>query len=247
MKKNIVTHGSCLSIKVADSLVERFNFKRVSSTQHVRTDVYVDTYIKQILDPIKSYEFHFQYKEQYKDTGLVENQIIDMKFGRSLPGKLANADLVNHRDAIESGKIDLLLIDNFPDIYFKVYKNQIDNQKLFLNKEYFEYFDDNFVFENEFLAIDKYVESLEILIKDFKKHNPISEVVFINFPVNLNSNEFLRNRALEMYKRVLSIPGICVIDPIGVYRHDLTIANDIHHFTPKKYRQIASTVFGEVS
>ncbi|MDC5812474.1 hypothetical protein OPW07_22365 [Vibrio europaeus] len=244
MRKNIVTHGSCLSANVAERLSKRFGYKRASSTQHIRMDAYVESYLTKSTPVFLKKDNVFKYKDKYKFTGLIENQTCDDKFGLSLPYK---SELINHRVAIESGLIDLLIVDNFPDIYFKIYKSKLNGHKLFLNNEYFNVFDHSYEFVNEFLSPDEYVELLMVFINDFKKYNPLADVVFINFPVNLNDNEGVRFRAENIHYKVKVFDFIKVIDPIGISHDDLSNRSDIHHFTQRRYSQIASLLYGEIS
>ncbi|EOW9475837.1 hypothetical protein ACOCGX_002499 [Vibrio cholerae] len=245
MRKNIVTIGSCLSIKVADSLCDNFGFKRVSSSQHYRVDVYVDTFLKGKFNQFLQSDCEFEYKEEFKYANILENQMFDVGFGKSLPSSSTH-QLINHKVAIESGKIDVLIIDNFADIYFKVYENKERNFKLFLNKEYFKKFDNDFIIENEFVKPENYQTSLRDFINYFRCYNPISEVIVINFPVNLNSNEKVRERAMQLFNVMKSISDIKIIDPIGIYKNDLSRIDDIHHFSNRKYSQYASLVYGEI-
>lgn len=243
MSNYIFTFGSCLSAKIADAIVSRTSYRRISSIQHFRMDVYVDTYLLNKYEHLKKDNFNFKYKKQYEFANLIENQQDDVGLGHALPNACS---LVHHRKAIESGKISLLLIDNFADIYFKVYYNKKTNHKLFLNKEYFEELDSDFSMEENFEDIDIYIEQLKVFIADFKKYNPVSEVVFINFPVNLNTNELVSERALQMARQVANEVDVKIVDPIGIYEHDLVKSNDIHHFNKRKYEQLSHIVLGEL-
>ena len=240
-----MTFGSCLSIGVAKSLKKIGGWKRVSSVQHNRIDQFVGAYIQKVKRPVERGTLDIVIKDKYKFTNVLQNQILGWELGKALPEKGDN--LLTPMDAIKDG-VDLVVFDNFPEIYFKTYSDEIGKEQLFLNQEYFMEIPKRYRIDENLLdevrIIDYYLE----LIKFIRIYNPKCYFVFINFPVNLNPKKSVRDRAklIEVFlERLLEdVDGMYIIPAQGTYRTDLSKANDIHHFTDRRYMDYALTTKG---
>jgi len=245
----IMTVGSCLSVGVANSLKEMGSYTRVSSVQHNRIDQFVDTLILKTLTQTTLKNNELILKSEYEHTNVIQNQVEDWGLGKSLPEK--GDTLLHPSKVILEGQVDLLIIDTFPDLYFKTYYAEDKKSRLFLNEVYFENIPDNYVFDTQLMPIQEIIKNYDLLMNFVTSNNPNVKCIIINFPVNLNPKEVLRGRAMELSNSTLSLinkhENLFCIPLQGIYKSDLKNRNDIHHFTGKKYSEFALTVEGIIS
>jgi hypothetical protein len=250
---NILTLGSCLSIEVAEALnLLNPKYIRKSSVQHVRIDVFVDTYIEKILNPVYRNDIRFKFKKEFSDVNVLDNQLYDACLGKSLPRIGERRSLQNPIDFINTSEIHIVIIDNFPDLMFKVFIDDVNKQKIFINKGYVDNLDslEYLEFENDFLSFDKAKKAYHTFVKFIQSIFPDIKVFFIPFPVNLKENEALQQRA----KKFLSImqdvtekfDNTRLVPLKDLMLEDLANTNDIYHFSKKTYGVYGEEIYGEL-
>lgn len=239
-----MTVGSCLSIEVCKQLCLIDNsFTRISSVQHNRIDQLVLTYLEKQYNPIFSGDHSFSVKPEYTFTNVLENQFFDLSFGKSLAAE--NEVLMNFSESLNR-KADLLIIDNFPDLYFKIYRNQEKNQLMFINKFYLNNVPKGFEFINDFISVETAIEFYKKLFYSYLRNHPNGLIVFLPFPANLSPKYFFQDRSKDFAKQInkafSNYKQIYCLDTGDVSSDDLSRKEDIHHFTQKKYMGYAQDV-----
>lgn len=126
----IMSVGSCFAAFTANCLsrVDLQGFRRVSSVQHTRIDQMLSYCVTQSVPLLKSTDTTCVPQETFKFVS--DNQFSDRLFGRSLPYGMNPEDLSHSLVAMTSG-VDILLIDNFADILFRIYRNPSSGQSVY--------------------------------------------------------------------------------------------------------------------
>jgi hypothetical protein len=244
MTNYIVTFGSCLAANVANEL-EGFNrnFYRISSVQHNRIDQFIETYIQKNCPPLKESDMNLKVKTQYSNVNVFRNQFEDVELGKSLPFKRDPNSFKHPIDAIKEGKLYLLIIDNYPDMFFKVYKHKEKGTKFFINKAYLVEEPSTMEFINEFLDPYKAVQMYINLIQYCKRFNPNLFTIFIHFPINLKNNSVLTKRENEFIDGINKIKKeenqFFIIPPRNITVNDLSNPTDPYHFRDEVYKEYA--------
>lgn len=243
----IMTIGSCLSANVAIQLSMINPYMcRISSVQHNRIDQFTTVYIEKKFSPLSMQDINFKLLPQYSHVNLLDNQIKKVGLGKALPNVLDKLPLIDPIEAMNSGKIKLCLVDDYAEIFFKIFYHREKNTPFFLNKHYIDGHTDDFIFQNELLnpelALESYTKFCQTLIE--KNHGII--IVFIPFPVNLKKSESVNKRAIEFEKiysqLAKNIPNCYVLNRKRISLSDLKKQTDIYHFHDKKYFSYAEEV-----
>lgn len=240
----IVTVGSCLAANVAHEIENlKNNFLRISSVQHNRIDQFVEIYINQIYVPLKETDLNLKVKDQYSNVNVFRNQFEDIELGKALPFNKDINSLQHPIKAIEERNISLLLIDNYPDMFFKVYKHKEKGSKFFINKAYLEEEPSEMEFINSFLDPGTAIEMYDQLITYCKSFNENLITVFIHFPINLKNSTLLAQREQGFVKGVEWLKRkhnhIFEISPREITIDDLSNPKDPYHFKKNVYIEYA--------
>lgn len=240
--KKVITFGSCLSAETANILEETSSYYRLSSVQHNRIDQFMENYVYKTRVPLKAEDLHLKIKEQFSNVNVFRNQFEEVELGKALPFKRKTEDFMHPIRAIKEG-IDVLIIDNYPDIFFKVYKHIEKNSKFFVNKAYLEEEPETMQFINELLDPLAAAILYKDLIEFCKKYNENLITIFINFPTNLKQNKGLDNRSQKFIEEVENINGgkrnFSIIPPWIIKEEELSNPKDPYHFTKGKYSEYA--------
>lgn len=247
-KLKIMTLGSCFAGSVANCLwrVSPETYQRVCSIQHTRVDQLVDAHIRCDVSPVRKAETGLVLKPAFENV--LDNQCDDILFGRSLPYGMERSDLMHPRDAIESG-VDVLLVDSFADLLFRVYRNPLTNQKIYFHKDQLisnsGLFNDALDRLSPAAAIDGYLE----LFSAVRAHRPNACLIFLGFPVSDSKRVEIVSRTKEFQEaaqRFWDVPGAGVVDLINLPVDDLTLETDPYHFVWPRYLQYSFMVDGLV-
>ena len=242
-KYNIITSGSCLSIGIANELTKLNNSFRSSSVQHNRIDQ-LNALIQGRINPLLKQQNEIILKEKYKYTNLLDNQTYDSGFGKSLPKK---TDKLEHfLRVVNSGRVDIFILDTFPELYFKTFFSKERNSQLFLNNAYFESIPSHYIMEDNLLPIEEIHTEYKNTIELVSSENNKAKFFITNFPANLNNKDSVISRSKEIEKitNLISseLPNVYTIPIIDVSILDLKKENDIHHFNDNKFREYAEII-----
>jgi hypothetical protein len=243
VKKKIITFGSCLSATVANQLEEMGNYYRVSSVQHNRIDQFIENYIYKTTSPLQEEDLMLKVKEQFGYVNVFRNQFENSELGKALPFKREQSSLKHPIKARDEGNIDLLFIDNYPDMFFKVYKHNTKGSKFFINKGYLVEEPQNMEFINYLLDPEEAFTYYDDLINYYESKSQNLVTVFIHFPVNLKLNNALNNREQSFIKIVDKLKekhkSMVVIPPWEIKVENLSNPNDPYHFNDETYKKYA--------
>ncbi|PLS01500.1 hypothetical protein [Neobacillus cucumis] len=241
--KNIITFGSCLSATVANQLEVMGDFYRVSSVQHNRIDQFMENYVYKTSSPLKEEDMGLKVKENFQYVNVFRNQFDHLELGKALPFKREQNSLMHPINAINDGNIKLLLIDNYPDMFFKVYKHKTIGSKFFINKGYLEEEPSSMEFVNKLLDPKEASELYNDLISYCESKNDNLITVFMHFPVNLKMNDAINKREKDF---IASIEGLkekhdqfFVISPKEITIEDLSNPKDPYHYKDETYKKYA--------
>ncbi|WP_079478050.1 hypothetical protein [Halobacillus salinus] len=240
-RKNILTVGSCLSATVADKLEQTGRYYRKSSVQHNRIDQFMETYVYEQTPPLKEEDVNLSIKSEHARVNVFRNQFEDQELGKALPFKRDTDSFSHPISTINNGDLDLLILDNYADMFFKVYRHKEKLSKFFVNKGYLNEEPVTLEFINELLDPSKAVSMYEDLIHFCKKKNKELATIFINFPVNLKNKEILNERENSFRIELENIrekhDNFFIIEPWEIEEMDLSNPKDPYHFTAEKYKE----------
>ena len=238
MTLKVMTFGSCFAAFVANCLWRLSGMQRCCSVQHTRIDQF------NAGKPILRRETTFVPKAPF--DAVLANQFDDEAFGKSLPYGLPPNTLLHPNTAIDAG-VDVLIIDNFADVLFRISRNPATGQMLYAHSEHMQVSDPNFseplTFIDPVAAISGYVA----LHNRIRERNPAAVSIFLNFPMNLKGKPKISARSEQFESASLSLwrtPGFGVIDLTTLELRDLNKPNDSNHFSKRRYLQYAYQVSG---
>jgi len=172
--KIVCSFGSCLSANVATNLSKIYSeWYRLSSVQHNRINQFCDIYINKKYPELKKTDLKFELSKQYSYVNTIDNQLNDVGLGKALPKKEDKLPLINFFDAINFGKIDLFIFDNFAELLFKIYKHREFGTPMFINENYLTNKAVEFQFVNKFIDDDKLYNSYYNVFDFLTRKNPL--------------------------------------------------------------------------
>lgn len=243
----IMTFGSCFARRIAEQYVRVFGGKVISSVYHNRSDYFcqqfidgvgvnheLDTLIKSIKKPE-----NFMVENPDRDPFiLLKNQHIDHIGLHSL--KNGN----NFLNALETKKIDIIIIDNFMDILARLY--QQDTKKLFflpqprideLNAT--SYINKDWVL-GELLDPQEGAEHLSRIVNHIHMKRPEANIFYANFPSTAYEQHLEKKNRFEQYRKSFKNIHCHSIAPIQILRSCKT--EDKQHFSPTLYAAYAGII-----
>jgi len=163
--KKIITVGSCMSINTAHWLEKYFNkYQRISSTQHCRIDYLYETFVSKNNKIINRTELSIK-------EGKEENVELTL-YNQEEPGYAGikkSDNLRNIIKAIKTDNPDILILDNFADIIFKLI--EFKSSKQFLNKNYFN-LDKKTMKLTKQLTMQEIFKYYNLFIEFVREYNP---------------------------------------------------------------------------
>jgi hypothetical protein len=203
----------------------------------------MENYVYKTNSPLKEEDLNLKVKQQFQFVNVFRNQFENVELGKALPFKRKQSSLMHPIDAIEEGNIHLLLIDNYPDMFFKVYKHKVKGSKFFINRGYLEEDPPNMEFINKLLDPEEAFGYYNDLVNYCKLYNNNLITVFIHFPVNLKMSEAVNRREKSFIEEVEKLKekhdNFFVIPPKEIRIEDLSNPNDPYHYKDETYRKYA--------
>jgi hypothetical protein len=240
----ILNYGSCFSASVAHKLIQLYpGYLRYSSVQHVRIDVFNDTYLRGKLNPVLKEDLSFSVKELAKSV--IDNQCSDSILGRSLPYGADQGLMFHPVKAVEDG-VDVVIFDNFPELLFRVYVNEVKNKSLYFHFDHLVNSEEKGGFDlhkDRISPIDSMCEYIEFF-RWVKKFNPNAKAVFLNFPVDFCKKVALKPRMDDFQSASLALWNEEGFGVVNLQNLSVDEYTDPYHFVGDRYRQYAYLVEG---
>jgi hypothetical protein len=229
---NVATFGSCLSRRTANILCRIISANLISSVYHNRSDCFVGRFIKnnwERLDYAKAIQCISQRKTssiEDKSDIILRNQCLDhIGLHRLSKGE-------NFIQALGSGAIDYMIMDNYIDLAAKlIHVNSISKDPLFMRpldlRESIEFT------SGDFLEPEDGAANMRKICDFILARSPKTKIFFINFPYNTYSSDARRVERSKKYEisflhnRVESIPCLDVIKRFQT--------KDKQHFQEQQY------------
>ncbi len=243
----IFTFGSCFAASVADQLCRIFpaNYERVSTVQHNRIDQFVGAYIHETSEPVFSMDIIVS--PIPKVASVFANQYDDVGLGRSLPYGLQPDILTHPITTIKGGCVDLVLIDPFADILFRLNRILGTKKYMYFHPSQFNSIETDYEPISTFLSPKGAAIGYVDLLNHIRKYSPDAKAVFMNFPMNLRGKQDLTERTYAFEDAVHSIErahNLLSVDLFDIRICDSNPIGDPYHFTSRRYRQYAYMIHG---
>jgi len=245
--KLVCSFGSCLSANVAHNLANIYSeWYRISSVQHNRVDQFNEIYLTNKYPQLVKSDLKFELSDAFSYVNTIDNQLNGVGLGKSLPRKEDRLPLINFFDAVNFGKIELFIFDNFAELLFKIYKHKTLGTPMFINEKYLTSKADEFEFVNNFITSECLIESYDSVFTHLTLKNPKAKIAFIPFPINLKNDINLTKRSQDYYSLISNLKrkhkNLYVLPNIEIKISDLVNENDIYHFNDKCYFNYSRSV-----
>jgi len=211
----------------------------------MRIDQFTSSYLNKSTLPLLSTDFDLKPKPQH--VSLIDNQLDDREIGRSLLYGLDRDNLGHPLDAINSKKVDLLLIDSFPELQFRISRHKETSKLIYFHPDHLTQPAEGFETIPGWISPSEAIKEFSCLIDSMRKENPRLVSIFINFPANGRGRDDVTARAesIQEASNKLKQQNRCgVIDLIDIRKDEFEPKNDPYHFNRSRYDQYAFMVHG---
>ncbi|WP_058961882.1 hypothetical protein [Type-E symbiont of Plautia stali] len=245
--KLVSSFGSCLSANIAYNLTNIYSeWCRISSVQHNRIDQFNEIYLTKKHPQLSISDLKFELSDTFSYVNTIDNQLNGVGLGKALPRKEDKLPLINFFDAVNFGKIDLFIFDNFAELLFKVYKHKLLGTPMFINEKYLTSKASEFEFINSFISGECLVDSYDSVFTYLTLKNPKTKIAFIPFPINLKNDINLTKRSHSYHSLISSLKSkhknLYILPNIEIKESDLANEKDIYHFNDKCYFNYSRSV-----
>lgn len=250
MMKNIIAFGSCLSRYTAREYIKGHGGVLLSSVYHNRSDAFVKRFLSEEWNAVDVEKMMHDFSisaASLEDEGtdsvpyqILKNQTYDA-IGLH---RLKNG--TPFFDAIESKKVDLILVDNYMDLSakFLIFEGCLE-KNIFLaieNKSVSGLTVPEGWTLGGILPVEEAVACMGRILDYLRERQPLAKIVFMNFPHNTYAQNPDRVARTKLYESSLKKEGVYFIPCLDIPEDRQTEKRS--HFTASQYRIYADLAHG---
>lgn len=237
----IATFGSCLSRRTAERFKAAFGGEIVTSVYHNRSDTFLDHFVSQGASPPTLEEMEQAIGVPLSSDDTTEHTLRNICQNQTSEG-LGKHLLPNGKQFVEtiiSGKLDVIIIDNYMDTaaFLWTTKNPTGKSTYFSNVAPRTSEETS---RGSLLKPEEAAKNFKEIIDFIRLHQPNTPISFLVFPYNTyEGNEGRKAWALE-FSRIFKDDRVNVVPPIMIPKPMWTEAPS--HYKPDMYYAYAGMV-----